>query len=137
MSWLSKLSGRDKAAHSDGGHAGGIKERPSSPPKVVIDHHEYVPEEFALGSFRIRPYDGDLISKQIFDFRLCFAMGEDAVDVACRGLVVKMDEKVGLVARYQSPQPFYERKLRSAVERTSWTSQVLRRRRFTCLPTSC
>lgn len=111
MSWLSKFSGRDKAAQPAGNRAAAVKERPSSPPKIVIDRHEYVPEEFALGSFRIRPYDGDLIAKQVFDFHLCFSLGEDSVDVACRGLVVKMDEKVGLVARYQSPQPFYERKL--------------------------
>lgn len=111
MSWLSKLSGRDKAASTSGSSGAAKKERPSSPPKIVIDRHEYVPEEFALGSFRLRPYDGDLIAKQQFDFHLVFALGEDAVDVVCRGLVIKLNEQTGLVARYQSPQPFYERKL--------------------------
>jgi len=108
MSWLSKLSGRDK---SDSATAAAPKERPSAPPSIVIDRHEYKPEEFAMGSFRIRPYDGDLIAKQQFDFRITFQLGGDPVEIVCRGVVVKMDDKVGLVARYQQPQPFYERKL--------------------------
>lgn len=112
MSWLSKLTGGGKASAPSGSSRTAVKDRPANPPTIVIDHHEYVPEEFVMGSFRIRPYDGDLIAKQQFDFRLVFDLGgEDAVDVACRGLVVKMNEQTGLVARYQSPQPFYERKL--------------------------
>ncbi|WP_448204165.1 hypothetical protein [Azospirillum sp. sgz302134] len=108
MSWLSKISGRGKS-----GAATKVppKERPANPPLVRIDRHEYTPEEFALGSFRLRPYDGDLIAKQQFDFRMYFELDNEPVEFACRGVVVKMDEQVGLVARYQSPQPFYERKL--------------------------
>ena len=98
MSWLSKLSGRDKGGSVT--TAAAPKERPSAPP-----------EEFAMGSFRIRPYDGDLIAKQQFDFRIAFQLNGDPVEFACHGMVVKMDDKVGLVARYQPPQPFYERKL--------------------------
>ncbi len=109
MSWLSKLSGRDKGGSVT--TAAAPKERPSAPPNIVIDRHEYAPEEFAMGSFRIRPYDGDLIAKQQFDFRIAFQLNGDPVEFACHGMVVKMDDKVGLVARYQPPQPFYERKL--------------------------
>ncbi|WP_042442962.1 hypothetical protein [Azospirillum sp. B510] len=111
MSWLSKFSGgnKDQAAAKAAPEA--RRERPSTPPKIVIDHHDYVPEEFVLGSFRIRPYEGDLIAKQKFDFRLQFDIGGDPVDVACLGVVVKLTEEAGLVARYQPPQPFYERKL--------------------------
>ncbi|MCG5242224.1 hypothetical protein [Azospirillum doebereinerae] len=111
MSWLSKLAGGGKSSASSGSSGTANRDRPATPPKIVIDHHEYVPEEFALGSFRIRPYDGDLIGKQQFDFRMVFDLGNDPVDVACHGLVVKMTDQTGLVARYQSPQPFYERKL--------------------------
>ena len=108
MSWLSKLSGRGKGGTEA---PPAPKERPSNPPYIRIDRHEYLPEEFALGSFRIRPYDGDLIAKQQFDFRIVFQLGEESLDFACRGIVVKMDEQVGLVARYHHPSPFYERKL--------------------------
>lgn len=111
MSWLSKFSGGNKEPGGAKSAAEPRKERPSTPPKIVIDHHEYVPEEFVIGSFRIRPYDGDLIAKQKFDFRLQFDLGGDPVDVSCMGMVVKMTAEAGLVARYQAPQPFYERKL--------------------------
>ncbi|CAO3413385.1 hypothetical protein [Azospirillum endophyticum] len=111
MSWLSKFSGGNKAPGAAKVVAEPRRERPSTLPRIVIDHHDYVPEEFVLGSFRIRPYDGDLIAKQKFDFRLQFDIGGDPVDVSCMGMVVKLTEESGLVARYQSPQPFYERKL--------------------------
>ncbi|PWC66604.1 hypothetical protein TSH7_05545 [Azospirillum sp. TSH7] len=111
MSWLSRFSGGNKEPGGTKAAAEPRKERPSSLPKIVIDHHDYVPEEFVLGSFRIRPYDGDLIAKQKFDFRLQFDIGGDPVDVSCMGIVVKLTAEAGLVARYQSPQPFYERKL--------------------------
>ena len=111
MSWLSRFSGGNKEPGGTKAAVEPRKERPSSLPKIVIDHHEYVPEEFVLGSFRIRPYDGDLIAKQKFDFRLQFDIGGDPVDVSCMGIVVKLTAEAGLVARYQSPQPFYERKL--------------------------
>ncbi|MCW2244461.1 hypothetical protein M2352_000052 [Azospirillum fermentarium] len=109
MSWLAKLSGGKKGDSP----SGSTRRRAQSVPpvRIIIDRNEYQAEEFALGSFRIRPYDGDLIAKQQFDFRLAFALGEEAFDIACRGQVVKLDEKSGLVARYQKPQPFYERKL--------------------------
>lgn len=110
MSWLSKLTGggASKTTATVGG-----KEipRPSSPPKVIVDHHEYIPEEFVIGSFRVRPYEGDLIAKQQFDFRVAFKLGDDEVEFICRGLVVKSDAQAGLVARYSRPQPFYEKKL--------------------------
>lgn len=111
MSWLSKISGGNKGSGGAGSGGAARHERPTTPPKIVIDHHDYVPEEFAMGSFRIRPYDGDLIAKQQFDFHMVFNTGDDPVDVVCRGLVVKLTDQTGLVARYQSPQPFYERKL--------------------------
>ncbi|HYD69345.1 hypothetical protein [Azospirillum sp.] len=113
MSWLSKLSGKSKGAAA----ATVAKERPSQPPRIIIDRHDYTPEEFAVGSFRIRPYDGDLIAKQQFDFKISFDLDGDAVEFVCRGIVVKMDEQVGLVARYQQPQPFYERKLLEYLKR--------------------
>ena len=109
MSWLSKLSGRGKANGSGGSTP--AKARPSNPPFIRVDRHEYLPEEFALGSFRIRPYDGDLIAKQQFDFRLAFELDNEPVEFGCRGLVVKMDDQVGLVAHFRTSQPFYERKL--------------------------
>lgn len=109
MSWFSKMGGRSKTAAAPA--ARDDKPRPDRPPKIVVDRHEYDPEEFILGSFRIRPYDGDLIAKQQFDFRIVFDLGGETVDVACRGIVVRLDDQAGLVARYHQPQPFYQRKL--------------------------
>ena len=108
MSWLSKLSARPK---SNAAPATPASERPSGPPRILIDRHDYQPEELVLGSFRIRPYDGDLIARQQFDFKITFTLHGELVEFACRGMVVKMDDTAGLVARYQLPQPFYERKL--------------------------
>jgi hypothetical protein len=108
MSWLSRISGNTKEKPDvisgkspvslDGLH-------------VVIDRHEYNVSEFALGSFRVRPYDGDLINKQQFDFKISFDMEGDRIEILCHGIVVKNDSQAGLVARYQRPQPFFERKL--------------------------
>lgn len=108
MSWMSKLTGRGGDKPSTKGTQ---KSRPTTPPHILIDRHDYEPAEFAIGSFRIRPYDGDLIAKQQFDFRISFNLGDEHVEFACRGIVVKMDATAGLVARYANPQPFYERKL--------------------------
>lgn len=109
MSWLSKITGGgSKATITIGGKE---TPRPTEPPKIHIDRHEYTPEEFVLGSFRVRPYEGDLIARQQFDFRISFKLGEDAVEFICRGLVVKQNAEAGLVARYSRPQPFYEKKL--------------------------
>ncbi len=109
MSWLSKLSGggREKATSS----AAAAADRPKTAPTIVIDRHEYQPEEFILGSFRIRPYGGDLIAKQQFDFRIMFQQGGETVDFACRGQVMRCNAETGLVARFQMPQPFFQKKL--------------------------
>lgn len=113
MSWLSKKGGRNspQTGAANGTANTTAVSRPSAPPKILIDRHEYQPEEFVIGSFRIRPYDGDLIAKQQFDFRLSFDLGGESHEFVCRGIVVRLDEQSGLVARYQPPQPFYERKL--------------------------
>lgn len=108
MSWLSKITGGDKLAEAARADQG---PRPTAPPTIRIDHHEYQPEEFIIGSFRIRPYDGDLIAKQQFDFRIVLPGGEEPVEFICRGFVVKQNPETGLVARYSRPQPFYEKKL--------------------------
>ena len=108
MSWLSKLTGKGKSPQNT---AEGLKQRPSGPPHILIDRNEYEPAEFVMGSFRIRPYDGDLIAKQQFDFRISFLLGDEKIEFACHGIVVKLDGVAGLVARYSQPQPFYERKL--------------------------
>lgn len=112
MSWLSKLTGGGDAKPATAGSGGGKDvPRPTEPPLIIIDHHEFSPEEFAFGSFRIRPYEGDLIPKQHFDFRMSFTLSDALVEFACHGVVVKSNAQTGLVARYVQPQPFYERKL--------------------------
>jgi hypothetical protein len=107
MFWLSKLAGKSKAS------AGAAETRAPSvpPPTIRIDSREYPAAEFVPGTFRIRPYDGDLIATQRFDFRIIFSLNDEPVEIACRGVVARLDAQTGLIARYAQPQPFYERKL--------------------------
>ena len=109
MSWLSRLAGKSKPASQ--ASAGDGKGQPVDPPIIRIDSHEYPAAEFIPGTFRIRPYDGDLIAKQKFDFRITFTLNGELVEVTCRGVVARLDEQVGLIARYSQPQPFYERNI--------------------------
>lgn len=108
MSWLSKLSGKSKPGAAA---APAAKPQNVPPPKILIDSHEYPAAEFAPGGFRIRPYAGDLIPKQSFDFRISFTLNSEPIEIACRGMVVRLDDQSGLVARYAQPQPFYERRI--------------------------
>lgn len=108
MSWLSKLTGKKTAPPT----ASVVEDaRPFPPPLVKIDSHEYPAAEFVPGVFRIRPYDGDLIAKQSFDFKVSFSLNNEPIEISCRGSVARLDEKTGLIARYSAPQPYYERKL--------------------------
>ncbi|WP_029009539.1 hypothetical protein [Azospirillum halopraeferens] len=108
MSFLSMFRGRGKTTATD---AAAPKAGPVALPHVIIDRHDYQTEEFAPGSFRIRPYEGDLIARQRFDFRIAFDLDNEPVEFHCSGIVVRLDAESGLVARYQPPQPFFERKL--------------------------
>lgn len=108
MSWLSKLSGKGKSPTPPPT----VSRRGSVPaPKVLIGRLEYEAEEFAIGSFRVRPYEGDLIARQQFDFRIVLDQAGEPLQIPCRGVVVRMDDEHGLIARYQSPPPVYLRKL--------------------------
>jgi hypothetical protein len=107
MSWLSKLGGKSKTAA-----VGTVaKAEALPPPTIKIDSREYPAADFIPGTFRIRPYEGDLIAKQSFDFRIAFKLNGEDVEVACRGVVARLDDQVGLIARYTAPQPFYERRI--------------------------
>ena len=55
--------------------------------------------------------NGDLIAKQKFDFRIAFTLNGEAIEVGCRGVVARLDDQAGLIARYSQPQPYYERKI--------------------------
>jgi len=119
MSWLTKLTGK-KTVTSGASVAGEVQ--PFPPPRIKIDSREYPAAEFAPGMFRIRPYDGDLIAKQSFDFRITFSLNNEPVEFACRGTVARLDDKVGFIARYSPPQPYYERKLAEYL--TLWGGRV-------------
>lgn len=109
MSWLSRLAGKSKSAAQASAADG--KGQPTDPPVIKIDSHEYPVAEFVPGTFRIRPYDGDLIAKQKFDFRIAFTLNGEPIEVGCRGVVARLDDQAGLIARYSQPQPYYERKI--------------------------
>lgn len=103
MSWLSKLTN------------GGAKETApavaTGPASVVIGSQEYGIAELKVRTFRISPYDGDLIAHQGVRFTLKFSLGGEEVSFPGTGIVLRIDENTGLLAQFTAPQPFYERKL--------------------------
>ncbi len=105
MSWFSKTPKSTGAAPAKSVAA------PVKRPMIVIDRHEYMPSEFAIGSFRIQPYEGDLIARQQFDFKISFQLDGEIVEFGCRGVVVKLDEQAGFVARYTKPIQIHQNKL--------------------------
>jgi len=115
MSWLSKIIGGDKdAAHKDGKDADAALHGA----RLLIDRHSYSLAELGVRSFRVHPYEGELIEKQNFAFTLVFTLGGEEIQIAGRGVVRQITPKDGLVAQFNAPQPFLDRKLIDFVAHT-------------------
>ncbi len=108
MTFLSKL----------GGSTGGDPAADSADPpdgagtaRVEIDSATFEIADLKVRSFRIPKYDGGLIARQHFTFVLHFEAGGEEVAFSGRGVVIRLDRRTGLVARFFAPQPYYDGRL--------------------------
>lgn len=120
MSWLTGIFG-GKAASRGSARASGADGMPGV--HLIIDRRTLPVAELGLRSFRVRPYDGDLIQRQNFSFGLIFSHEGEEYHIHGRGRVLRVSEKDGLVAQFDAPQPFLERKLIEFLTRYVRTSR--------------
>lgn len=114
MSWLSRILGGDTGvAHAD-------TQRDASIPgaRLLIDHHAFALVELGVRSFRAHPYHGDLIERQNFAFTLVITHEGEEYEILGRGVVRQITEKGGLVAQFNAPQPYLDKKLIDFVAHT-------------------
>ena len=110
MSWLSSIFGGNKT--SETAESGQVERTTTlADAHVVIDHRQYALAELGVRSFRIQPYEGDLIERQNFTFTLTFTVVSEPCRILGRGLVRHITEKEGLTAQFNAPQPLLDRKL--------------------------
>ncbi len=87
--------------------------------RIAIDNREYPVAELATRSFRILPYDGDLIVRQSFGFTMILNIDGEELRTIGRGVVRALNDKEGLVAQFTPPSPAFDKKLTEHVTRTS------------------
>ena len=118
MSWLSSIIGGGKPAehHGPSGKGAGAAD---STLRVIIDHKDYPVAELAVRSFRILPYNGDLIVKQSFGFTMILNSGGEEIKTVGRGVVRALSDKDGLVAQFTAPAPAFDKKLMEHLARTT------------------
>lgn len=112
MSWLAKLTGRSsEPAPPPSGRPLSVA-ADFSAIQVQVDRHQYSVADLTLRTFRVYPYDGDLIAKQKLSFKfLLQESGKDApTNIFCQGYVASVDEK-GLNVIFRQPQPYYQQVL--------------------------
>lgn len=79
---------------------------------VQIDSKRYQVADLSLRGFRIAGYDGGLIARQKFDFRLFLPLdGEGEIEFPGYGVVQKISDQGFLEAMMAAPQPYFQRKL--------------------------
>ena len=118
MSWLSSIIGGGKEAGQQGS-AGKAASAPESSLRLIIDRKEYPVAELAVRSFRIQPYDGDLIVKQSFGFTMILNAGGEEFKTLGRGVVRALSDKDGLVAQFTPPSAAFDKKLMEHLARTT------------------
>ena len=118
MSWISSIIGGDKpterpAAKSKGSSAA------ESYLRVIIDRRDYPVAELAVRSFRIQPYDGDLIVKQAFGFTMNLTIGGEELSTVGRGVVRALNDREGLVVQFTAPPVAFDKKLMEHLARVT------------------
>ena len=116
--------GGGKAADNQGANSKDAAASESSL-RLVIDRKEYPVVELAVRTFRIRPYDGDLIVKQSFGFTMLLNSGGEEHRSMGRGIVRALSDKDGLVAQFTAPAPAFDKKLMEHLARTTSHSRAL------------
>ena len=128
MTWLSNiLSGNNKSTPLK--KIGKAPAASHSSLAIIIDHHEYQVAELAVRSFRINPYDGDLIAKQCFYFTMVLTMNGQQGQSLGSGVVRANNGKEGLVAQFLGPSPVFDKNLMqhlaqigTSYRATAWTA---------------
>lgn len=118
MSWLSSIIGGGKSSEQSGA-SGKAASAPESTLRLIIDRKEFPVAELAVRSFRIQPYDGDLILKQSFGFTMILSIGGEEHKCMGRGVVRARNDKEGLVAQFTPPSPAFDKKLMEHLARTT------------------
>ena len=108
--------GKDAPQHGASAKASGA---PESSLRLIIDRKEYPIAELAVRSFRIQPYDGDLIVKQSFGFTMILNTSGEELKSIGRGVVRARNDKDGLVAQFTPPSPAFDKKLMEHLARTT------------------
>ena len=114
MSWLSKIIGGGKSDEADKGDSAASL---LSTVRVTIDRHEYGVVELGVRTFRLHPYQGELIERQNFTFTLTFPTDGDEFKMSGRGVVRHLTGTEGLTAQFAAPQPFLDKKLMDFIGR--------------------
>lgn len=113
MSWIAKLIGR-RERQNPAAQAEEVRRKTEALAniRVVIDHQEYTPDDLTLRTFRISPYEGQLIARQkfLFDFIITRPEEEEPVRFTGHGYVKTMDVQ-SLEAIFRQPQPYYQQML--------------------------
>ncbi len=106
MSWLGKLLGGKGSGEASAAHGADM-----SGVRLLIDSHEQKIADIGVRTFRIYPYQGDLIEKQMISFVMILSGDGDEVKFPGTGMVREISGERGLSVQFQSPQPFFDRKL--------------------------
>ena len=114
MSWLTKIMGGDK--DEEAARKGSAAALLSSV-RVVIDRHEYGVVDLGVRTFRIHPYQGELIERQNFTLSMTFPYDTDEFKMTGRGVVRHLTDVDGLTAQFAAPQPCLDKKLMEFIAR--------------------
>ena len=110
MTWIAKLIG--KRTKYDAAAADAALRRKTealSNIQILLDGQQYALDDMTLRTFRITPYDGQLIARQkfLFDFVISRGDDEEATRFTGHGYVKSMESGV-LEAIFRQPQPYYQ-----------------------------
>ena len=114
MSWFKKTPGAGKGAAAAGA---GRSSNVVIGAQIFIDSKEYFPAELGVRSFRIYPYEGELIERQHFSFTFVLTLDKEEVRFPGYGVVRQLTPDKGLSAQFTPPQPFFDQKLIEFVAR--------------------
>lgn len=105
MSWLGKMMGgkTGTAADRKGAAVAGAR--------LFIGRQEYELGELGVRTFRIHPYEGELIEKQHVSFTLLIILDNEEFSHQGLGLVREISNQQGLLVQFTRPQPFFDGKL--------------------------
>ncbi len=106
MSWLGKLMGGKASAVAAADRVDDL-----SAVRLLIDRHDHKLADLGVRTFRIQPYEGELIQTQHISFTMVLTVNNEEFKFPGSGVVREISAENGLVVQFQPPQPFFDRKL--------------------------